>query len=98
MSGLLGRLFGKKEGGGQAAPAAAAETYKDFKIHPNPSREGGGWRTGGTISKETPEGTKTHVFIRADTHTSQEDAVSFSITKAKQIIDEQGEGMFQSGS
>ncbi len=97
MSGFLGRLFGKKDGG-EAAPAAAAEVYKDFQIHPKPTREGGGWRTGGAISKETPDGTKTHVFIRADTHTSQEDAVSFSITKAKQIIDEQGEGIFQSGS
>ena len=98
MSGFLGRLFGGKKEGGGSASAVPAETYKDFQIQANPTREGGGWRTGGTITKDTPAGTKTHVFIRADTHTSQEDAVSFSITKAKQIIDEQGEGIFQSRS
>lgn len=93
MSGLLGRLFGKKGDGG-GAPAAEATSYKDFEIHPNPTREGSGWRTGGAITKETPEGTKKHVFIRADTHTSREDGISFSITKAKQIIDEQGDTIF----
>ncbi len=95
MSGLLGRLFGKKEGG-DSAPAAEITTYKDFQIHPNPGREGGSWRTGGKITKETPDGVKTHVFIRADTHTSREDAISFSVSKAKQIIDEQGDAIFTS--
>ena len=94
MSGLLGRLFGKKNGGGEA-PAAEATSYKDYEIRPNPTREGGGWRTGGVITKETAEGTKKHVFIRADTHTSREDAISFSTTKAKQIIDEQGDAIFE---
>ncbi len=94
MSGLLGRLFGKKDDGADA-PAAETTIYKDYEIHPNPTREGGGWRTGGAITKETAEGTKKHVFIRADTHTSREDGISFSITKAKQIIDEQGDAIFE---
>ncbi len=94
MSGLLGRLFGKKNDGG-GAPAAETTHYKDYEIHPNPTREGSSWRTGGTITKETAEGTKKHVFIRADTHTSREDGISFSVTKAKQIIDEQGDTIFE---
>ena len=96
MSGLLGRIFGKRDsGGGSDGPTADSTTYKDFEIHPNPSKEGGSWRTGGTITKETEDGTKRHVFVRADTHTSREDAISFSVTKAKQIIDEQGDAIFR---
>jgi hypothetical protein len=38
---------------------------------------------------------KEHKFIRVDTHTSKDDAVAFSITKAQQIIDEQGDRIFR---
>ena len=37
---------------------------------------------------------KEHRFIRADRHASLEDALGFSISKAKKIVDEQGERMF----
>jgi hypothetical protein len=37
---------------------------------------------------------KEHRFIRADTHQSKEDAVAFAISKAKQIIDLQGDRIF----
>ena len=47
------------------------------------------------ISKEFPEGTKEQSFIRVDTHSSQDDAVAFSVIKAQQIIDEQGDRLFR---
>jgi hypothetical protein len=37
---------------------------------------------------------KKHEFVRADRYASREDAVAFTITKAKQIIDLQGDRMF----
>jgi hypothetical protein len=37
---------------------------------------------------------KEHRFIRADTHHSREDAITFAISKAKQIIDLQGDRIF----
>jgi hypothetical protein len=39
---------------------------------------------------------KEHRFIRVDTHASKDDAIAFSITKAQQIIDEQGDRIFHS--
>jgi hypothetical protein len=37
---------------------------------------------------------KAHRFIRADTHQGREDAIAFAISKAKQIIDLQGDRIF----
>ena len=39
-------------------------------------------------------GPKQHRFVRADTHQNSDDAVAFAISKAKQIIDLQGDRMF----
>jgi len=38
---------------------------------------------------------KEHRFVRADTHHGKEDAITFAISKAKQIIDLQGDRMFE---
>jgi hypothetical protein len=38
---------------------------------------------------------KEHRFIRADAYTNYDDAVSFTLAKARQIIDLQGERIFQ---
>ena len=46
------------------------------------------------IEKDFPEGTKEHRFIRADKHSSADDASTFAISKGKQIIDEQGDRIF----
>ena len=46
-------------------------------------------------TKAFDDGVKEHRFIRVDTHASKDDAVSFSITKAQQIIDEQGDRLFR---
>jgi hypothetical protein len=37
---------------------------------------------------------KEHRFIRADSYASYDDAVSFTLNKARQIVDLQGERMF----
>ena len=45
--------------------------------------------------QDTPEGVKEHRFIRADTYASRDDAIAFTISKAKQIVDQQGDAIFK---
>ena len=99
--GLMSILRGMLGGGERPAEAAASEAvteYKGFSIRPAPRRESAGWLTAGTITKEFPDGAKEHRFVRADTYSNRDDAVAFCVSKAKQIIDEQGDRMFSSSS
>ncbi len=90
----LRRLFG-----GGAGPATSVEPveYHGYRITPAPQRQASGWNTAGVIAKTFEDGVKEHRFVRVDTHTSKDDAIAFSITKAQQIIDEQGDRLFRSG-
>jgi hypothetical protein len=90
---LWQRLAG---GGGATAAEPAFETveYEGYRIRPSPYSAAAGYQTAGVIEKDFPEGVKEHRFVRAETHPSRDDAVVFSITKAKQIIDQQGDRIF----
>jgi hypothetical protein len=85
--------------GGQGA-ASADETampaieYQGYRIRPAPYRSGSVYQTAGVIEKDFPDGMKQHRFVRADTHPGKDEAVSFAISKAKQIIDLQGDRIF----
>ncbi len=96
LSSFLRRLTG---GGDSAEPAPAARgpavEYEGYAIHAAPQRQGSQWLTAGVITKEFPDGVKEHHFIRAETHASQDDASVFAVVKAKQIIDERGDRLFQ---
>jgi hypothetical protein len=76
-------------------PVEAAVEYKGYRIRPTPYRTNGLFQTAGIIEKDYPEGMKEHRFIRADTHHNRDDAIAFAISKAKQIIDLQGEAIFR---
>jgi len=89
------RLAGAGGGEAEVVTAPAVE-YKGYRIRPTPFRTDALYQTAGTIEKDAPEGMKEHRFIRADTHPSKDDAVNFAISKAKQIIDLQGDRMFES--
>ncbi len=88
---LLSRLFG---GGAKAEAAPQLETYKDMRIYPQPQREGKDYRLCARIEQDVDGQTREHLVIRADTFTSADDAINASIAKAKQVIDEQGAGLF----
>lgn len=88
---FLKKLFG---GAGEAAKDTEGETYKEFRITPNPAKESGGYRIGALIEKEVEGQTRSHQLIRADTIQSLDAAEEASVTKAKQVIDEQGERIF----
>ena len=89
------RLAGGGGGGGDAPPAPPVE-YKGYRIRAAPYPTNGVYQTAGIIEKDTPEGIKEHRFIRADTHQGREEAIAFAISKAKQIIDLQGDRIFAS--
>ncbi len=83
---------GANESDGSATTPAIE--YQGYRIRPAPFRTENGYQTAGIIEKDAPAGVKEHRFIRADTHQSKDDAVAFAISKAKQIIDLQGDRMF----
>ncbi|GAB1582532.1 HlyU family transcriptional regulator [Phyllobacterium phragmitis] len=97
---FLKRLFGG--GGGRDAGEAPAEAatakeaeHNGFLIRATPYNEGGQYQTCGVISKEVNGVMKEHRFIRADKFASLDDAVNVSLSKGRQIINEQGERMFE---
>jgi len=83
-------------GGRSSSVGAAIEAieYNGYRIRPAPYRAKDQYQTAGSIEKDTPDGVKEHKFIRADTYASRDDAIAFTISKAKQIIDQQGDRMF----
>ncbi|MDC0434087.1 HlyU family transcriptional regulator [bacterium] len=96
----LGQVFSKlfgggTSGGGEAAEAADAVDYNGFTIVAAPLKEGGQYKTAGSISREIAGELKTTSFIRADNYADRESAISHTERKAQQIIDEQGEAMFE---
>jgi hypothetical protein len=91
---FLKRLFGGGEAAQEESTAAAQVEHKGFLVRATPYKEGGQFQTCGVVSKEIDGVTKEHRFIRADRFTTLEDAVSVSLSKGKQLIDEQGERIF----
>ena len=90
--------FLKKLFGGSSEPkspkVAAEETYQGFHIAATPIPEGGQYRLAADVSKQVEGEDRTHRLIRADLFTSDDEAATFAIRKAKQMIDEQGERLF----
>lgn len=86
--------------GGEAAPEEASEEveHDGFVIRPTPYKEGGQYQVAGTIEKRTEAGVRIHRFVRADRMATRDDAVSFTVAKARQIIDQMGERMFDDAS
>ena len=85
-------LFGGSSGGGEKASEPVE--YNGFTIRAAPYKAEGQYQTAGIIEKDVGGVRKEHKFIRADRHASLDDAVEFSLSKAKQIVDQQGERMF----
>ncbi|MCB8819568.1 HlyU family transcriptional regulator [Microvirga rosea] len=94
LSDLFSRLVGKGSSQDGEGPSAEPVLYKDYRIRPAPYSAKGQFQTAGIIEKDFPDGVREHRFVRAETHASRDDAMTFSITKAKQIIDEQGDRIF----
>ena len=90
---LFSRLFG---GGGRepTKTEVTAVEYCDCRIYPDPIKEGSQHRVAARIEKDIDGETRTHQLIRADTIAERDVAVEASVSKAKQVIDEQGDRLF----
>jgi hypothetical protein len=90
---FLNALFGRISG---AQPEKVAEPveYKGYVIRAAPYKSEGQYQTAGIIEREIGGERKEHRFVRADAFASYDDAVTFSLAKARQMIDLQGERIF----
>ena len=89
------RLFGGGSSAESGAPVPGQTVeHEGFVIRPAPFKNEGQYQTAGTIEKEIAGVRKEHKFIRAERHSTLDEAVTFAVMKAKQIIDEQGERIF----
>ena len=77
---------------GQAKPTEPVD-YKEFAIEAEPINEDGKYRSAGYISGEVNGETKRIRFIRADQNADLQTAIDHSLSKARQIIDEQGKNL-----
>jgi hypothetical protein len=93
------KLFGGGDGAENSAPAGdkalGEEGYKGFLIKAIEMRAGSEYQLAGTIEKDVGGELKTYRFIRADRMSSKDDLVALALSKGRQIIDEQGEGIFR---
>jgi hypothetical protein len=94
LKAMWARIVGGRAGGEAREATHAAVEYKGYRIRPAPYPAKGQYQTAGVIEKDFGTGVKEHRFIRAETHASVEDAAAFAIAKGKQIIDQQGDRIF----
>lgn len=85
------KLFGGGDAAEPAAPSVRGEEYKGFTIRFIAMAAGSEFQLSGLIEKDG----KTHTFIRADRFGSKTEAESATVAKGRQIIDEQGERIFE---
>jgi hypothetical protein len=91
---FLKKLFGIGASEPKPGPVHEAVEYKGYVIRPEPFEQQSQFQTAGRITKDLDGTERVHTFVRADKHGSLEDAVAFSVTKAKLIIDQQGDRIF----
>lgn len=91
---FLKSLFGKRSSGDAAEKLGEPVEYRGFILRAAPFESGGQYQTAGLIEKEIAGVRKQHRFIRADRLASFDDAAEFSLTKARQIVDQLGDRMF----
>jgi hypothetical protein len=90
---FLSTLFGRL-GAASAEKVSEPVEYKGFIIRAAPFKSEGQYQTAGVIEREVGGVRKEHRFIRADAFASYDDAANFTLGKARQIVDLQGERMF----
>ena len=99
LGGFFRGLMGSGDAGngeGSTPVRGEAVEYNGYSIAPECRKQGSQWLTAGVISKPFDDGVKEHHFIRADLHASKDDADACAVMKGKRIVDEQGDGMFES--
>ncbi len=91
---LLSKLFGGGRSAPSAEPESEPEVYKDCRIFAEPIADGGKYRLAGRIEKDIDGETRMHRLIRADMFDDRAAAATAALSKARQVIDEQGDRLF----
>ena len=86
---------GAKDEGPTVDKSLGEESYKGFLIKAIEMKVGSELQLAGTIEKDIGGELKSYQFIRADRMSSREDVAALTLAKGRQIIDEQGEGIFR---
>jgi hypothetical protein len=90
----LGGTAAGNSGKGTPTTAKSAE-HKGFRIDAQPyAASDGQFQVAGLISKEIDGARREHRFVRADRFATREDAADIALNKARQIIDQQGDRVF----
>ncbi len=88
-------LFGIRTKEKEGPPRVIGEEeYKGFEIRALESKVNAEFQLLGEIEKEIDGEVRVKAFIRADRLASSAQAAEVSLAKGRQIIDEQGEGLF----
>lgn len=78
-----------------APQTAGEESYKGHAISAVIMPAGGEFQLAGQIEKDINGERKVYKFIRADRFSSKDDLVASALAKGRQIIDEQGDGIYR---
>ncbi|WP_375055805.1 HlyU family transcriptional regulator [Zobellella sp. DQSA1] len=76
------------------APHFEPVSYQGFDIYPEPKAESGQYRLQGRIVQLKDGTQRGYLLIRSDVLPSAEQAAELMIAKAKRVIDENGEHLF----
>jgi hypothetical protein len=88
-------LFGPRRAAETTAKLSDPVEYKGYVIRAAPFINNAQYQTAGIIARDSGGARREHRFIRADAFASHDDAVNFTLNKARQIVDLQGERMFE---
>ncbi|PVB60348.1 transcriptional regulator [Labrenzia sp. 011] len=91
---LFKSLFGSSGEGEKSASKSTTVVYNEYEIIAEPQLSNSQWLVAGRIEKQIGDTVKTHVFIRADTLPDEQGAANEMIRKAKMMIDQQGDSIF----
>lgn len=99
MTNFFSKLFGGGTPKGSSSPVEEDPVaYSECSIISVPEKtDDGQWRLSGQIVRISDGVAMTRSFVRVDTFTSREQAVEFTLRKGKQIIDQQGDLVFENG-
>jgi len=93
---FLKTLFGGSPAEPKISKPVETLDHEGYLIATTPMDEGGQFRVCAQISREIDGKTRTHKLIRADILPNKEEASKEAIRKAKQVIKERGERLFDS--
>lgn len=101
MAGFFSKLMGAFSGSGGEANAGGGneqiQKIGEYTVYATPRKEGAQYRLAGRIEHEANGEKLTRTFVRADLFSSETDTVETTFRKAKQIIEQHGQGLFADG-